>query len=112
NLDAFSAVLLKHLQAGETIEIVLKGFASPRAKSDYNLNLSKRRVGCVRNYFRTYQGDTFQKYLNNGQLKIFTSPFGETKAATSVSDELDDKRNSVYSVGAAEERRVEILEVR
>jgi outer membrane protein OmpA-like peptidoglycan-associated protein len=112
NLAAFSTILLKHLQAGATIEIVLKGFASPRAKSDYNLNLSQRRVACVRNHFNTYQNGIFQQYLNNGQLKISNSPFGETKAATSVSDKIDDKRNSVYSVGAAGERRVEILEVR
>lgn len=112
NLDAFSVILLKHLQAGETIEIVLKGFASPIAKTDYNLNLSKRRVDCVRNHFNTYQNGIFKKYLNNGQLKISNSPFGETKAATSVSDKANDKRNSVYSVDAAKERRVEILEVR
>lgn len=112
NLEAFSAVLLKHLEAGETIEIVLKGFASPRAKSDYNLNLSQRRVDCVRNHFNTYKSGIFKAFLDNGQLKISNSPFGETKAATSVSDKIDDKRNSVYSVNAAKERRVEILEVR
>lgn len=112
NLEAFSNVLLKHLEAGETLEIVLKGFASPRAKSDYNLNLSKRRVACVSNHFSTYENGIFQQYLNNGQLKISNSPFGETKSATSVSDKIDDRRNSVYSVGAAGERRVEILEVR
>jgi len=112
NLDAFSIVLLKYLQAGETLEIVLKGFASPRAKSDYNLNLSKRRVTCVGNHFTTFQNGIFQEFFNNGQLKITNSPFGETKAATSVSDEIEDRRNSVYSVDAAEERRVEILEVR
>lgn len=112
NLNAFSIVLLKHLQTGETIDIVLKGFASPRAKSDYNLNLSKRRVDCVRNHFETYQNGIFQQYFNNGQLKISNSPFGETKSATSVSDNIEDKRNSVYSVDAAAERRVEILEVR
>ncbi|MFK7946318.1 MAG: hypothetical protein AB8G11_01920 [Saprospiraceae bacterium] len=112
NLEGFSNILLKHLQAGETIEIVLKGFASPRAKSDYNLNLSQRRVACVRNHFTNYQSGIFKAYLNNGQLKISNSPFGETKAATSVSDKIDDRRNSVYSVGAAKERRVEILEVR
>jgi outer membrane protein OmpA-like peptidoglycan-associated protein len=112
NLNAFSVVLLKHLQAGETLEIILKGYASPRAKSDYNLNLSQRRVACVRNHFETYQNGIFEQYLNSGQLKITNSPFGETKAATSVSDQIDDARNSVYSVGAAGERRVEILEVR
>ncbi len=112
NLEAFSTILLKHLQAGETIEIVLKGFASPIAKTDYNLNLSKRRVDCVRNHFNTYGNGIFKMYLNNGQLKISNSPFGETKAAISVSDKANDKRNSVYSVDAAGERRVEILEVR
>lgn len=111
-LLTFSDLLLKYLQAGESFEIVLKGYASPRAKSDYNLNLSKRRVACIRNHFATYKYGAFYTYLNNGQLKVVNSPFGETTAATSVSDKIDDKRNSVYSVSAALERRVEILEIR
>jgi hypothetical protein len=112
NLVAFSEVLLKHLQAGETVEIVLKGFASPRAKSDYNLNLSQRRVICVQNHFHTYRNGIFKPYFNNEQLIISDLPFGETKAAASVSDNISDKRNSIYSVEAARERRVEIVEVR
>jgi len=108
----FSAILLQYLKEGKTFEITLKGYASPRAKSDYNLNLSKRRVACIRNHFRTYRNGVFYQYLNNGQLKIINLPFGETTAATSVSDKIDDKRNSVYSVSAALERRVEILEIR
>jgi hypothetical protein len=111
-LLSFSDLLLKYLKAGENFEITLKGYASPIAKSDYNLNLSKRRVACIRNHFASYKSGVFYKYLDNGQLKIINSPFGETTAATSVSDKANDKRNSVYSVSAALERRVEILEIR
>ena len=112
SLVAFSEVLLKHLQAGETVEIVLKGFASPRAKSDYNLNLSQRRVVCIENHFHSYRNGIFTPYFNNKQLNLSYLPFGETQSAGTVSDNISDKRNSIYSVEAARERRVEIVEVK
>ena len=48
---------------------------------------------------------------NSGRLTIVQSPFGNSTADASVSDRLDDLRNSVYSVGAAKERRIEIEQV-
>lgn len=111
-LQRFSEILLRRLQSGEQIEIFLKGYTSPRAKSDYNLALSKRRISSVRNHFQTYREGVFQPYLENGQLKVTERPFGEAEAAAAVSDALDDLRNSVYHPDAARERRVEIVEVK
>ena len=111
-LQRFSEILLKRLQSGDEVEIFLKGYTSPRAKSDYNLALSKRRISSVRNHFQTYQDGVFQPYLENGQLTISERPFGEAVAASTVSDALDDLRNSIYHPDAARERRVEIVEIK
>ena len=48
---------------------------------------------------------------NGGRLVIQRSPYGKSTAAQGVSDRLDDLRNSVYGVGAAKERRIEIEQV-
>ncbi|MEM9920625.1 MAG: hypothetical protein AAF990_21185 [Bacteroidota bacterium] len=111
-LILFSEILLRRLKQGEKVEIFVKGFTSPRAKSDYNLSLGKRRVSSVRNHFDTYQNGIFKSYLKNGKLIISERSFGETTASKSISDDLLDLRNSVYSVGAASERRVEIVEIK
>lgn len=112
HLFLFSNILLKRLNDGDQVEIFLKGFTSPRAKTDYNLYLSKRRISCVRNHFKTYAEGIFQPYLKSGQLIISEKPFGETTASQGISDDLDDQRNSIYSVEASVERRVEIVEIK
>lgn len=112
HLFLFSDILLKRLNDGDQVEIFLKGFTSPRAKTDYNLYLSKRRISCVRNHFKTYADGIFQPFLKSGQLIISEKPFGETTASQGISDDLDDQRNSIYSVEASIERRVEIVEIK
>ncbi|MEK7255576.1 MAG: hypothetical protein AAB316_12580, partial [Bacteroidota bacterium] len=104
-LQLFSNILLKRLENGERVEIVIKGYTSPRAKSDYNDNLAQRRISSLRNHFDTWRDGIFQPFLKEGKLVISEAPFGETKASTAVSDDLVDERNSIYSVGAAKERR-------
>jgi len=111
HLFLFSDILLKRLEGNEIVEIFIKGYTSPRAKGDYNLRLGKRRISSLRNHFSTYKNGIFQSYLTSGQLMVTERSFGETTAATSISDDLNDKRNSIYSVEAAKERRVEIVEI-
>jgi hypothetical protein len=105
-------LLLVRLQKGEKIEVLIKGFTSPRAESDYNLNLGKRRVSSVRNQFSVYADGALETYIRSGQLKITETSFGETTAKAGISDNLKDLRNSVYHPDAAKERRVEIVEIR
>lgn len=114
DLKVFTAEIIKELDAGNKIELSVKGYASPLAKSDYNVNLTLRRINTLQNYLRRYPGDVFSKYLDNkavngGYLKIVKVPFGEYRSDTTVSDNFYDTRNSVYSKGAALERKIEII---
>lgn len=111
HLERFSEILLGRLQNGDRVEIFIKGYTSPRARSDYNLALGQRRISSVRNHFQAYRDGIFRSYLSSGALRITERSFGEELASRDVSDELADLRNSVYSIGAARERRVEIVEI-
>jgi len=110
-LDEFTALLRQALDEGQRIELRVRGFASPLAKSDYNANLSLRRISSLVNHLREAQGGALRPYLESGALRITKSPFGEDRSAGGVSDRLDDLKGSVYSVGAALERRIEIEQV-
>ncbi|MBK7232520.1 MAG: hypothetical protein IPH93_09705 [Saprospiraceae bacterium] len=58
-LELFMDKLLIILEEGHEIDIFLKGYASPRAKSDYNQKLSSRRVNSIRNEFNRYNKSSF-----------------------------------------------------
>lgn len=111
-LSQLCELLLIQLQKGEAVEVLIKGFTSPRAESDYNLNLGKRRISSVRNHFEAWSEGVLQPYLRAGKLIITETSFGETTARAGISDQLSDERNSIYHPDAARERRVEIVEVR
>lgn len=111
-LDQLCELLVTRLNNGEPVEVVIKGFTSPRAQSDYNLALGKRRISSVRNHFEAYHDGVLKPFIASGQLTISEASFGETTARSGISDALDDERNSVYNPDAARERRVEIVEIR
>ena len=116
DLNLFTNLLLIELKKGQKIEITIKGFASPLAKTEYNVNLTKRRISSLINYLKDYNNGEFIPYLNNtakdgGGLSFVKIPFGEYTASGFVSDNINDKRNSIYSKGAALERKIEIQSV-
>ncbi len=111
-LGELCALLLDRMQSGKSIEIVIKGFTSPRAQSDYNLNLGKRRISSVRNHLAQWSDSALLPYIDSGKLRISEASFGETTARSGLSDDLRDERNSVYHPDAARERRVEIIEIK
>lgn len=116
DLQLFRDLLLKELERGARINITVKGFASPLAKTDYNVNLTKRRISSLINYMRAYNNGVFVKYLDgtaaNGGRVIFSQvPFGEYTANQLTSDNPNDVKNSVYSRAAAIERKIEIQSV-
>jgi hypothetical protein len=107
---------LEELKKGAKINITVKGFASPLAKTDYNVNLTKRRISSLVNYLMHYDNGVFKPYLTNtapnGGKVIFTQvPFGEYTANKLTSDNFHDQKNSVYSRSAAIERKIEIQSV-
>lgn len=110
-LITFTDGMIQLLEAGKKIRITLSGFTSPRALSDYNLALGKRRTRSVLNFFRQYKGGVFQSYLSDKQLVFSEVSYGEKNAPATVSDQLTDPQRSVFAPAAARERRVEILNI-
>lgn len=111
NLIAFSSQLLQLLQEGNKVEVTIKGFCSPLNFNEYNIKLGYRRVASLRNYFFHYRDSIFHSYIAKGNLLLKTESLGEETAAKNISDNREDKPNSVYNPSAALERRVEIISV-
>lgn len=116
DLEEFVRLLKLELDKGYAIEVTVKGFASPLAKTDYNVNLTKRRINSLINYLYEYEGGVFKDYLdqtaeNGGALTFVQIPFGEYTADALISDNVNDQKNSVYSRKAALERKIEIQSV-
>lgn len=111
DLERFCQVLLNQLKEDKRIEITVRGSASPLAKSDYNTRLSKRRISSLINYITIYANGALSGYLKERKLTVREDPVGETLASKNVSDNLKDKRNSVYSPAASALRYIEIINV-
>jgi len=111
-LEEFVPLLLKELESGSQIELSIKGFASGVSKSDYNLNLTKRRIESLINYLKIALNGAFNAYLdgtapNGGSLKINKVPYGDFAIKQRFNEE--DKINAVYSPLAAKQRKIELI---
>lgn len=104
--------LYQYLIRGAEYQLTVTGYASPRASSAYNRNLSARRYDAVKKEIEGFREGALWEFRRNGQLKIKYIPAGEDQAPKDVSDAINDERNSIYSPKASMERRVEILEVK
>lgn len=111
DLELFTKLLLIELQKGTEIEMTVRGFASPLAKTDYNVKLTGRRISSLLNYLDEFNNGTFKAYIDSGKLSFIRIPFGEYTANKVISDNINDQRNSVYSRSAALERKIEIVSV-
>ena len=111
-LNGFLEQLVRELESGQKMKISIKGYASPRASNRYNLALSKRRIHSLKNELVKYQNGILADYIVKNQLTVEELPFGEDIAPSGISDNIPDKRNSIYSVDASRERRIEITGVK
>jgi hypothetical protein len=115
DLEKFAQLLEQVLARGEKVKITMKGYCSPLASTDYNVNLAKRRISSLQNYFLEYNNGEFAKYVNNtnpaeGNIEFTNEDVGELPISK-VSDDVKDVRNSVYSPYAAMERKIQIIAV-
>lgn len=108
-LVAFMEALEKNLSSGATIELEVKGYASPRSLAAYNKVLSARRISSIRNELGSYRNGIMNSYLLNNKLSIKYTSYGNERAKPDVVSDINDLRNSIYSLNAARERRVEIV---
>ncbi len=116
DLTLFKSLLYEELEKGFRIRLSVRGFASPLAKTDYNVALTKRRIASLVNHLRVSDGGIFAPYLdgtalNGGKLELVGVPFGEYTADQITSDNPNDQKNSVFSRAAAVERKIEIQSV-
>ena len=108
-LRIFTEVLYDMLRRGEEVHITIRGHASPRAASAYNMRLTARRISSVMNHFSDFESGYLNKYIESGQLVVTEEPTGENEAPKGIED--TEERGSIYSVKASRERRVEIIGV-
>jgi outer membrane protein OmpA-like peptidoglycan-associated protein len=110
DLNSLAAMIVKNLDAGEKVNITVKGFASPLAKNDYNINLTKRRISSIRNFLSKYDDGKLSKMMD--KISITEQPNGEDSSAAGLSDDEKNTKLSIYDLGPSKERRVEIMDVR
>lgn len=109
SLEYLSKAIAAKLGEGKKLEITLSGFASPLGSVSSNKLLSDRRIKTIQNYLLQSNQGKLAESVKNGQLTFVSSAYGEIKSPKQVSDNPMDKRNSVFSLVASVERRVEIL---
>ncbi|GIV27402.1 MAG: hypothetical protein KatS3mg027_1216 [Bacteroidia bacterium] len=115
-LEKFANYLEELMDKKAIVKIVMKGYCSPLASTEYNINLAKRRISSLRNYFYQYKNGKFMPFIKNendstiGKILLVDEEIGELPFSK-VSDDLKDKRNSVYSPYAASERKIQIIAV-
>jgi hypothetical protein len=112
----FCNIVKEILDGGQTVTITVEGYASALHQSDYNFKLSSRRISSFVNFLREYNDGELLPYLNgekNNQLRIIEVPLGSREAiAKNLSANLHDQRNSVYSIAASIERRIQVVNIK
>jgi len=110
DLKDITVKIVEALKAGDKVDITVKGFASPLAKNDYNINLTKRRISSIQNYLESYEGGMLKQYMSNVSIKQQAN--GEDSSVSGLSDDDKNTKLSIYDLGPSKERRVEIVDVR
>jgi hypothetical protein len=105
-LKGLKQTLVDTLLTGKRVVLQVKGFASPLHHTDYNVNISKRRISSFVNELSSNK--ELHTFLKNGKLIIEELPFGEYATNPDANDQLDSLNLSVYHINASYERRVEV----
>lgn len=110
--EQFLNLLLDDLKAGHRISMTVEGYASPIHTSKYNELISKRRIASIVNQIMEYKKGILTRYMgtNGGSLQIREVAYGSSHAGREVSADPRHTNKSIYSVEAAKERRIEILD--
>ena len=98
--------LTEAMENGDTVDLVISGFASPLHNSDYNRHLSSRRIVSLLNWLRKADGGRLSPYIVGKVpgLRIATYPEG----AVNHEFETDEVRETVFGLRAAKDRRIVI----
>lgn len=107
-LDLLAEYLLEQAQNGKQITLHVRGYASALHETEYNHILSERRIVSLENYLKTWQNSRLQPYFESGKIYIEQMPVGKLESKSANPTTLEEKRRSVFTLQAMEERRIEI----
>ena len=105
-LDTLLGLLADTLDAGARVIVTVAGFASPKHTSDYNLNLSSRRIASLVEHIRHWHGGRMASHIDEGHIVVVRRPNG------SGGQIVDDADDPVFSPAAIHARRIEIQSVK
>lgn len=110
--ERFLNLLGQDLKNGRRIRLTIEGYASPLHSNLYNFTLSKRRVATIINQIMEWNDGELLRYMSKdaggGSLQLREVAYGSSRAPQTVSGSRLQTAQSVYSVDAARERRIEI----
>ncbi|MCB0580416.1 MAG: WG repeat-containing protein [Phaeodactylibacter sp.] len=97
------------MKDNEQLLIEIQGYDSPRGTPEESRNVTLRRIQCVRNFMESYayEGWRLKDYIGN-KIIIRELPLGESQASSSYPD---NDPNSIWGIGPALDRRVEIVDL-
>ena len=105
-LQLLQQYLTEALSNGDTVDLVIRGFASPLHNSEYNKHLSSRRIVSLLNYLREADNGQLAPYLTGERsgLRLQVYPEG----AVNHTFETDEVRETVFGLRAAKDRKIVI----
>lgn len=113
NFEQVIDLLTDDLRNGRRVRLTVNGYASPIFNDKYNFNLSKRRIATIVNQLMLHNNSELTHFIGKstmGSLQINEVAYGSRTAGADVSASYKDPASSIWSVEAARERRIEIID--
>ena len=105
-LQLLQQYLTEAMSNGDTVDLVISGFASPLHNSDYNKHLSSRRIVSLLNYLRKVDDGRLSPYITGKKSGLYLKVYPE--GAVNHAFETDDVRETVFGLKAAMDRKIVI----
>lgn len=105
-LQLLQQYLTEAMLNGDTVNLVISGFASPLHSSDYNKHLSSRRIVSLLNYLRKADDARLSPYITGEKSGLYLQIFPE--GAVNHAFETDEVRETVFGLKAAKDRKIVI----
>ena len=109
DLNKVLEMLLLDLSKGKSVELQIKGYASPLYNSQYNQNLSQRRIVSFINYLTQFDNGSLKNYILTKKLRVNELSFGESNASNKVSDDARNKKNQYIVLRLCRKERLKLL---
>lgn len=113
-LNLLAQFMYDKVKEGKTIRLQVAGYASALYNEDYNYRLSQRRISSLENYFKNWNNGAMREYFrtidenDSPKIKIERLAIGKLESRSENPEILEEKRRSIYTKEAMEDRRIEI----